>query len=238
MDGETPEPDRSEDRSSDRPGGAVSARSLGAFGLRAAAHLREGFDRSAHAMLIADDQRRWVTGNAAACDLLGIAPQEVSWRTMDECTAAAGRPRLGEQWPAFLGSGSAEGGYELSLPERGPVTVEFSAIAHVLPGRHLAVFVAPEETAGAPSDKPAWAAVVAGGGGRAQLTKREREVMTLIAAGGRSSDVARRLFLSSETVKSHVHNAMVKLGARTRAHAVALALVTGQIVWTADPPNG
>jgi DNA-binding CsgD family transcriptional regulator len=61
------------------------------------------------------------------------------------------------------------------------------------------------------------------------LTQREREVMTLVASGLRSGDIAERLVLSPETIKSHVRNAMTKLGARTRAHAVAIALATGQI---------
>jgi PAS domain-containing protein len=46
-------------------------------------------------MLIADDQRRWVTGNGAACDLLGIAREEIPWRTMDEFTPPSERKRLG-----------------------------------------------------------------------------------------------------------------------------------------------
>ncbi len=69
------------------------------------------------------------------------------------------------------------------------------------------------------------------GAGRLQLTEREREVMTLVASGLQSGDIAGRLYLSPETVKSHVHNALGKLGAHTRAHAVAIALVTGQITW-------
>ena len=76
-----------------------------------------------------------------------------------------------------------------------------------------------------------WAAVAAKGSGRLQLTEREREVMTLVASGLQSGDIAERLFLSPETVKSHVHNALAKLGAHTRAHGVAIALVTGQITW-------
>ena len=36
--------------------------------------------------------------------------------------------------------------------------------------------------------------------------------------------------MSAETVRSHVQNALSKLGAHTRAHAVAIALVTGQII--------
>ena len=65
--------------------------------------------------------------------------------------------------------------------------------------------------------------------GRLPLTTREREIMTLAAAGGHNSDIAARLFVSPETIKSHMQNAMSKLGAHTRAHAVAIALVTGQI---------
>ena len=69
------------------------------------------------------------------------------------------------------------------------------------------------------------------GGDRLQLTEREREVMTLVASGLHGGDIAERLFLSPETVKSHVQNAMGRLDAHTRAHAVAIALVTGQITF-------
>jgi DNA-binding CsgD family transcriptional regulator len=62
-----------------------------------------------------------------------------------------------------------------------------------------------------------------------RLTKREREIMTLVASGGHSGDIGELLFVSTTTVKSHVSNAMRKLGAHTRAHAVAVALITGEI---------
>jgi DNA-binding CsgD family transcriptional regulator len=187
-------------------------------------------------MLIADDQRRWVTGNAAACDLLGIAWEEIPWRTMDDFTAPNERKRLAEQWGAFLASGGAEGWYQLYVPDRGPVPVEFSATANVLPARHLSVFIPPDEASAAQAEsalarEATWAPVVVEGSGRLQLSEREREVMTLVASGLQSGDIAERLFLSPETVKSHVHNSLGKLGARTRAHAVAIALVTGQITW-------
>ena len=187
-------------------------------------------------MLLADDHRRWVTGNAASCELLGIAYEEIPWRTIDDFTPLGQRARLQERWEAFLSSGAAEGWYQLDIPGRGSVPVEFSVIANVLPSRHLSVFVAPETTPAGPiesasDDEAAWAAVVADHGGRLQLTGREREVMTLVASGLQSGEMAERLFLSPETVKSHVQNAMGKLGSRTRAHAVAIALVTGQISW-------
>jgi DNA-binding CsgD family transcriptional regulator len=203
---------------------------------QAAMRLRAVFERSQHPMLIADDQRRWVTGNAAACDLLGIAREEIPWRTMDDFTPPGERKRLEEQWGAFLASGGAEGWYQLYIPDRGPMSVEFSATANVLPARHLSVFIPPDEASAEPAKSPlareaTWAAVTVEGSGRLQLTEREREVMTLVASGLQSGDIAERLFLSPETVKSHVHNALGKLGAHTRAHAVAIALVTGQIAW-------
>lgn len=207
----------------------------GETGSQAAVRLRAAFERSRHPMLIADDQRRWVTGNTAACDLLGISWEEIPWRTMDEFTSPGERKKLEEQWAAFLASGGAEGWYQLYVPDRGPVPVEFSATANVLPARHLSVFIPPEEasaeTKKALASKATWAPVAAEGTGRLPLTEREREVMTLVASGLQSGDIAERLFLSPETVKSHVHNALGKLGAHTRAHAVAIALVTGQITW-------
>jgi DNA-binding CsgD family transcriptional regulator len=205
---------------------------------QAALRLRTAFERSRHPMLIADDQRRWVTGNAAACDLLGIAREEIPWRTMDDFTPPSELKRLEEQWAAFLATGGAEGWYQLYVPDRGPVPVEFSATANVLPARHLSVFIPPddasaEQARSALAREATWAPVVAERSGRLQLSEREREVMMLVASGLQSGDIAERLFLSPETVKSHVHNSLGKLGAHTRAHAVAIALVTGQITWDA-----
>lgn len=206
------------------------------FGSQAVVRLRAAFERSRHPMLLADDQRRWVTGNAAACALLRLAPEEIPWHTMDDFTPPGERTRLEEQWEAFLTSGAAEGWYQLYVPGRGPMPVEFSATANVLPARHLAVFIPPDETLTKHAERAltreaAWVSVVAEASSRFQLTEREREVMTLVASGLQSGDVAERLVLSPETVKSHVQNALGKLGARTRAHGVAVALVTGEIAW-------
>ena len=56
------------------------------------------------------------------------------------------------------------------------------------------------------------------------LTAREREILDLLATGKTGEEAARQLFLSPETVRTHVRNAMRKLDARTRVHAVALAV--------------
>jgi DNA-binding NarL/FixJ family response regulator len=56
------------------------------------------------------------------------------------------------------------------------------------------------------------------------LTAREREILQLLADGMSNADVASKLFISQETVKSHVRHILSKLEADTRTHAVAIAL--------------
>ena len=63
-----------------------------------------------------------------------------------------------------------------------------------------------------------------GSKGDDMLTTREREILQLLADGMSNADVAGRLFISQETVKSHVRHILTKLEADTRTHAVAIAL--------------
>jgi DNA-binding CsgD family transcriptional regulator len=58
---------------------------------------------------------------------------------------------------------------------------------------------------------------------------REREVLGLLARGSTDAEIATLLGLSSATVQTHVRNAKAKLGAKTRAQAVAMALGQGLI---------
>lgn len=53
-------------------------------------------------------------------------------------------------------------------------------------------------------------------------TNREIEVLQLISEGLVNREIGHRLFLSEETVKSHVRHLLAKLEARSRAHAVAI----------------
>jgi DNA-binding NarL/FixJ family response regulator len=56
------------------------------------------------------------------------------------------------------------------------------------------------------------------------LTAREREVLDLIGEGLRNGEIARRLFISEATVKTHINNLFAKAGLHSRADAVRLAL--------------
>ncbi len=57
-----------------------------------------------------------------------------------------------------------------------------------------------------------------------QLTQRERDVLRLLADGLSNEEIGKRLFISAETVRTHVRKAMEKLDADTRTQAVARAL--------------
>lgn len=76
---------------------------------------------------------------------------------------------------------------------------------------------------------PALAGVLVDGAEEPKLTHREREVLRLLADGLSHEQIARQLFLSAETIRTHVQKAMRKLGAETRTEAVAIALRRGLI---------
>ncbi len=59
---------------------------------------------------------------------------------------------------------------------------------------------------------------------RPELTRRERDVLRLLADGLSNEEIGARLFISAETVRTHIRKAMDKLGADTRTQAVARAL--------------
>ena len=81
--------------------------------------------------------------------------------------------------------------------------------------------VAGGETFVDPALMPAFAS---GRDGGEILTQREREILQLLADGMSNADVAAQLFISQETVKSHVRHILAKLEADTRTQAVAIAL--------------
>ena len=61
------------------------------------------------------------------------------------------------------------------------------------------------------------------------LTSRELEILRLMVAGESNPDIAAKLFVSRSTVKFHVSNILMKLGAATRTEAVSIALHKGLV---------
>jgi DNA-binding NarL/FixJ family response regulator len=61
------------------------------------------------------------------------------------------------------------------------------------------------------------------------LSSREIDVLRLVASGNANKEIAVRLSIAEETVKSHITNILAKLGANDRTHAVTIALKRGII---------
>jgi PAS domain S-box-containing protein len=178
------------------------------------------FDNSLVPMVVADDGRHFVAANRAACLLLRLRLDEVLRLTIDDLTPPESRSEVHRLWEAFLRDGTQSGTYELLMPDGPRMPVEYSAKAHIEPGRHLSIFLVPTAE---PEDPPA------DRGGRSRLTLREREVLALIAMGNGSFAIAAALEVSPATVETHVRHCLAKLGANNRAHAIALGLQHGEI---------
>jgi DNA-binding NarL/FixJ family response regulator len=86
-----------------------------------------------------------------------------------------------------------------------------------------------EVYAGRKTMSPEVAAQVAAYAGDEALTPREVEVLRLIALGSANKEIAARLLVTEDTVKSRVKNILLKLGASDRTHAVTIALKRGII---------
>jgi PAS domain S-box-containing protein len=172
-------------------------------------------------MVLADDDRQYVAANAAACLLLRLPEDEVLKRRIDDLTPPENRSQVGPMWDAFIRDGTQRGTFELLMPDGPRVQVEYSATANVQPGRHLSILVFPpgRREHRLSNQSPA----------RSLLTVREREVLGMVAMGMGSSWIAATLGVSSSTVETHVRHCLDKLGARNRAHAIALGLRAGEI---------
>lgn len=172
-------------------------------------------------MVIADDGRHYVAANPAACLLFRLPEEEVLKRMIEDLTPPENRSQVGPLWEAFVRDGTQRGTFELLMPDGPRVRVEYSATANIEPGRHLSIFLFPPGgRERRPQDRSA---------GQALLTEREREVLGMVAMGMGSSWIAATLEVSTSTVETHVRHCLDKLGARNRAHAIALGLRAGEI---------
>ena len=97
------------------------------------------FEHALDAMLLADDERRYIDANSAACSLLGLPYEELVTRRLDDFAPEEARPSLDAVWRDFLESGYQSGEFELVVADGSRRKVEFRATARVLPGCHLSV---------------------------------------------------------------------------------------------------
>ncbi len=178
------------------------------------------FEASPTAMLVTDDDRRYRNANAAAVELLGVPLHEIVGRRIDDFTAPEQLAELDSGWARFPERRSMLGTWALQLPGGERVEAKFVAVHAILPGRHLCV-LAPFRAGDLPSKN--------GKPPTRRLTTRERQVLALIARGATTARIAADLVVAPETARTHTRNILEKLGARTRAHAIAIAIRDGEL---------
>jgi DNA-binding CsgD family transcriptional regulator len=178
------------------------------------------------AVLVVDDDRRCVEASLGACRLLGAGRDEVEGRLLETLFTPAMGARLDHFWQAFGDSGGQAGPFAVASATAPVGHVRIALTANVLPGRHV-VTLEPEVPASGEADGNGHGT---GAAPPRTPTARECQILALLAEGATDGQIARHLQLAPATVQTHVRNAKAKLGARTRAQAVAMALRQGIIV--------
>jgi PAS domain S-box-containing protein len=183
------------------------------------------FKGSRNAMVLLDEQRRHVEVNGAYLAQLGYPRQRLIGVPIYEFVV--GGPVLSEQeWEEALARDSFTGEGEIIAADGSRVSVQFAAHVEVVTGRRLVLFVVLSTSRWGRhfrrnvDETPTAQA----------LSQREREIVRMIADGDSGPEIAAQLHISHDTVRTHVRNAMTKLGARSRAQLVAKSLGEGHVL--------
>jgi PAS domain S-box-containing protein len=176
------------------------------------------FETSVTAVAILDERRRLVDMNPAGLRLLCRTAAPIAGEPAAEAIAHAERGRSEADWRKLLREGRLNGTRTLIRGDGREVEVSFAAVVETVAGGRRAIYTL---TPAAP--KPVEAENETETSAPA-LTAREAQVVRLIAGGLDTAEIAATLHVSPNTVRSHVRNAMSKLGARTRAQLVAQVL--------------
>jgi DNA-binding CsgD family transcriptional regulator len=172
------------------------------------------FHAAPDAILLVDDDGRYIGCNRTATELLATDESRLRTHRVGDFSRGVMRLRAPEWWTELRRSGRLAVRHVLTDATGVEHVVDTRGRAEFLPGRHLLVVRRLEDGRSAHE---------------LVLSPREREVLSLFASGLNGRQVAEKLVLSPLTVRTHVRNAIDKLDARTRAHAIALALRHGEI---------
>ena len=176
-------------------------------------------------MVLLDDQRRHVDVNGAYLRLLGYRREALIGLPIYDFVA--GGPLITRaEFAAPVAAGRFTGAARLVCADGGHVAVQWGACAEIVTGRRLILFVALNTSRWGMRFRRRPAAEET----PRPLSPRELEIVQLIADGSSGPEIAAEVQIAHETVRSHVRNAMDKVGARSRAHLVAKALGEGLVI--------
>lgn len=184
----------------------------------------EAFTRSRNPMVLLDGDRRHVEVNGAYLQLAGYAREQLIGVPVYRFFAT-GPMTTEAEWRGMMRQKQFTGVAEIVCADGRRVRVEFAGHPEKVTGVQLVLCVILRATrARQPALRSEQPRPVS-----PKLSSRELEVVELIAMGLTGPEIAGDLHLAHNTVRTHVRNAMVKLGARSRAELVAKAL--GEILW-------
>lgn len=183
------------------------------------------FNGSRNAMVLLDERRRHVDANGAYLKLLGYRRDELIGRPV-YAFVAGGPLASAEEWAAKLLTGQFTGEADLVCADGSKVSVQWAATTEVVTGRRLVLFVALSTSRWGTRFRRDIPSEPEPG----TLSERQREIVRLVALGSTGPEIAAELQIAHDTVRTHVRNAMTKVGARSRAHLVAKALGDGHVL--------
>jgi DNA-binding CsgD family transcriptional regulator len=183
------------------------------------------FKQSSNPMALLNAPRIIVDTNGPLLNLLGYDRDDLIGKPAHGFVV--GGPVFSpEEWAAKLAVRHFTGEMELLCANGSSVVVQWGAHVEIVTGRHLVLLVVLSTSR--------WGAhfrrSIPSESQPVPLSEREREVVRLVAQGRTGPEIAAEMHIAHHTVRRHVHNAMTKMGARSRAHLVAKALGDGQVL--------
>jgi PAS domain S-box-containing protein len=177
------------------------------------------FTQSRNAMVLLDGTRRIVDVNGAYERLLRYPREDIVDQPMRHFLVDGPLVSPGE-WKEALEEGRFAGDAEMQAADGSIVAVQWAATTEIVTGRQLVLIVALSTSRWRPRLQRSTPA----GHEPEALSKREREIVRLVALGNTGPEIADQLQIAHDTVRTHARNAMAKTGAHSRAHLVAKAL--------------
>jgi PAS domain S-box-containing protein len=183
------------------------------------------FRQSANAMVLLDERRRHVDANGAYLKLLGHGREELLGRPVYNFIAG-GPVASPAEWSAAMTAHEFTGEVDLLPADGSTVSVQWAATVEVVTGHRLVLFVVLSTSRWGRRFRRDISHESESGA----LSGREREIVRLVALGRTGPEIADELHIAHDTVRTHVRNAMTKVGARSRAQLVAKAIGDGLVL--------
>ena len=188
------------------------------------------FARSDNPMALLTPDRRFIAINRAGVTLIGYRREEIIGRRIESVVVPEQSRSVDAEWRELERRGDFEGERTILTADGQRVMVQYAMRSVRLNGRDVVLVVL------LGSSLEPIRTTTAGSWQASMLSPREIEIVSHVAMGQRAHEIAEDLDIAESTVKTHLRNAMRKVGARSQAQLVAL-VCSGQVP-SATVPSG